>query len=92
MNICRVSTDEWQRRRIKLEASSLHSGECFFDVKSMMTGMPLIKRNELGQPGTLNFKSTHPIKQKLSRKPMSAVTNYEMSASVLRQGLRYEQY
>lgn len=86
MNICRVSTDEWQSRRIKLEASSLHSGECFFDVKSMMTGMPLFKQSELRLPVRLDINRTYPIKQKLSRKPISAVTNCKMSTNILRQG------
>lgn len=41
INICSVRTDEWHSKRMKFEASKRHSGECFFEVNSMITGIPL---------------------------------------------------
>ena len=41
MNICNVRTDEWHNKRMKCEACNRHSEGYFFDVKPMMTGIPL---------------------------------------------------
>lgn len=92
MNICSVSTDVWQRSRIKLDASSRHSDGYFLDVNSKnYLGLISITERALTNPSRqgyhfmefLNLVSTkisikaHPIKQKLSKKPRSTVTNYE---------------
>lgn len=74
INICSVRTDEWHSKRIKFEASKRHSGECFFEVNSMITGIPLSLPSVWHTVIEINKK--YPIKQKLSRKPISAVTNY----------------
>ena len=77
---------------MKLEASSRHSDGYFFEVNSVsevertvkiankynlpiITGIPLVQ-NVKCTNHVQQLKVTYPIKQKLSRKPRSSVTNY----------------
>ena len=58
---------------MKFDASVRHSGGYFFDVKPMITGIPL-SRSQLARSEVVQ-KHTDPMRQKLSRKPISVVTS-----------------
>lgn len=80
MNICSVKTEEWHSKRMKCEASVRHSDGYFLEVKPIERSLHVAGCWEVVFHIPM-ITGIPPMRQKLSKKPMSAVTSYDSLVS-----------